>query len=490
MAALSPSGRPAGARRGIVAALLSGVVLTLAAGCQGSQSSQAPSPSTGFPASGHDPAPCSGQPQLTAGPPGPADWPVFDHQADRAGVDPSTAVATTRATARWDDHLDGAMFAQPLQVQGLVIEATEHDSVYALDAATGCRYWRTSLGTPFDVTTHHLQCNNITPELGVTATPAVDPISGTVYAVPFLDPGRYEMDAIDLASGRIRWRHRIDLPNSLVVQELSRPAVALADGHAYASFGGRIGDCANYHGFVVGIAQDGTGPQLLFQASASREGAIWAPGGPAVLPGGDLLVSTGNTGEQKVYDGSEAVVRLSPDLRRKDFFAPANWAQLNAEDLDLGSVSPAILDGGARLFQVGKEGVGYLLDANHLGGVGGQLFSAPIQGGCLAIGAVAYQAPLLYVPCQNGVVALRVSGSRFDFAWRGPGFAAGSPIVAGGLVWSFDYQGGVVYGLDPASGHPTTTIAVGPGEHFASASASAGRLVVPAGRELRSFALS
>src|SRR5215469_15931561 len=90
------------------------------------------------------------------------------------------------------------------------------------------------------------------------------------------------MDALDLATGGVRWRHPIDLPASDVLQQLSRPAVVLAGGRAYASFGGRAGDCGNYHGFVVGVRADGRGPGVLFQVSPNREGAVWAPGGPVV----------------------------------------------------------------------------------------------------------------------------------------------------------------------------------------------------------------
>src|SRR5439155_5195539 len=131
---------------------------------------------------------------------------------------------------------------------------------------------------------------------------------------------------------------------------------------------------------------DGQGPDVRYQVAPGREGAVWAVGGPVLLPGGDLLITTGNTEAQDAFDGSDAVVRLTPDLERRDSFAPSNWKQLNRTDLDLGSVGPTLLDGG-RLFAVGKEGVGYLLDAGHLGGVGGQLFSQALSGGCYAIGA-------------------------------------------------------------------------------------------------------
>ena len=206
-----------------------------------------------------------------------------------------------------------------------------------------------------------------------------------------------------------------------------------------------------------------------------------------VLPGGDLLLATGNTDEVHQHDGSEAVARLSPDLQRTDFFAPANWRHLNQVDLDLGSVGPTLLDDG-RVFQVGKEGAGYLLDAGHLGGVGGQLYAQALSGGCYAIGATAYRPPLVFVPCDHSLTAVHVDAARFDVAWRGPDFRSGSPIVAGGLVWDYDFEGGFLWAFDPGTGAVRQKVAVGLGEHFVSPSSSGGRLFVPSGRGLRAFA--
>jgi hypothetical protein len=461
-------------------------ILALAA-C-GNQSSQSDYSTTAQAAIAADPVPCASTPHVANQPAGSDDWPVYHRAADRHGVDPE-APAVRGIDPRWGVRLDGSMFAQPLAVQGLIVEATMHDSVYALDAATGCLVWRTSLGTPFDVTRHRLACNNLTPELGVTATPAIDPLIGAIYVVAFLDPGRYEMDALDLATGAIRWRHPIELPGSDVLQQLSRPAVTLANGRAYASFGGRAGDCGLYHGFVVGVNTDGSSPDVLFQAASVPKAAIWAPGGPVVLPNGDLLVSTGNTDEVRTYDGgSNAVDRLTPALQRTDFFTPDDWKRLNQADLDIGGLGPTLVDGG-RVFQAGKGGTGYLLDSNHLGGVGGQAFKRPIPGGCYAIGATAYRAPLVYLPCDHGLVAVRPRAASFDIAWRsGPRFRSGSPIVAG-LVWDLDFEGGFLWGLDAGTGAVRQKVAIGVGEHFTSLSSSAGRLYVPAKRNLFAFSL-
>jgi len=434
-----------------------------------------------------NPVACGGAAAVTAQPAGASDWPLYNRAGDRHGVDQSLAKVAGKPAPLWGLSLDGSMFAQPLVVQGVLIEATEHDSVYALDAATGCQYWRTSLGTPFDVRKHPpLQCNNIEPELGITSTPAIDPATRTIYVVVYLDPGRYEMDALDLATGALRWRHPIDLPGSDALQTLSRPAVLVAGGRAYASFGGRAGDCGNYHGFVIGVRTDGRGPDAVFQASPNREGAIWATAGPVLMANGDLLVATSNTDQTDQYDGSDAVVRLSPDLRRLDFFAPTNWRDLNKQDLDLGAVNPTLIDD-HRVFQVGKEGVGYLLDADHLGGIGGQKYAHAVGGGCYATGATAYRAPYVYVPCDHSLTAVKIGASRFDVAWRGPDFHGGSPIVSGGLVWTYDYLNGFVWAFDPASGAVRQKVEVGIGEHFVSLGTSGGRLYVPAKQHLYAF---
>jgi hypothetical protein len=145
---------------------------------------------------------------------------------------------------------------------------------------------------------------------------------------------------------------------------------------------------------------------------------------------------------------------------------------------------------GDRVFQVGKDGIGYLLDADHLGGIGGHLFGKPLDCGCYAIGATAYRPPLVYVPCDHSLTAVRVAGSSFDVAWRGPDFRSGSPIVAAGLVWDFDFEGGSLWGFDPLSGSARQKVSVGYGEHFVSRRSSSGRLYVPARRNLYAFSLT
>ena len=172
-------------------------------------------------------------------------------------------------------------------------------------------------------------------------------------------------------------------------------------------------------------------------------------------------------------------------LRQTSFWRPTNAAQLNQTDTDLGSVGPSLL-GGGRLFAIGKEGVGVILSTSNLGGIGEQLFQGDVCGG--AFGGTAYQAPLLFVPCTEGLVALHVNGNSFSTAWRSDSFNAGPPILAGGAVWSIDIDSGTLTAFAPDSGRIRATQSLGSVTHFATPSAGGGRLFVPANNQVVAFA--
>jgi outer membrane protein assembly factor BamB len=226
-----------------------------------------------------------------------------------------------------------------------------------------------------------------------------------------------------------------------------------------------------------------------YRVPTQREGGIWAPSGPAVDAAGDIFVATGNGSSTTAFDYGNSVLRLTPALGLADWFAPSDWATLSAGDTDLGSVGPALLDGGL-VFQVGKAGVGYLLRAGQLGGIGGESFAGPVCASG-AYGAAAYAAPRLYVPCEDGLAALQLSGPSFAVAWRGPRFNAGPPVVAGGAVWLVDQGSGALYALSAQDGSVLFQAARsqggGPLPHFVTPAAGRGHVVVAGGRRVDAF---
>src|SRR2546423_14968216 len=86
--------------------------------------------------------------------------------------------------------------------------------------------------------------------------------------------------------------------------------------------------------------------------------------------------------------------------------------------------------------------------ADGLGGTGGEVFSGQV---CRGFGGTASAPPLLFVPCRNELVALRIEGSSFSVAWRGSG-VDGSPIVTGDTAWVIDLSGGQLHAYRASDG--------------------------------------
>jgi outer membrane protein assembly factor BamB len=332
----------------------------------------------------------------------------------------------------------------------------------------------------------------------------------------------------------------------------------------YVPYGGLFGDCGQYHGWVVGApissislgsgtannsnnssnssagsigtsttaSEEGTKqqlPLLSFQVPTNREGGIWATSGPAIDHDGNILIATGNGQPAKNFDFGNSVIKLSPDLGKViDWFAPSNWADLDIHDTDLASVGPTVLDnnnnsnengnhdnsiGSSEIFQIGKEGIGYLIRGDKLGGINGELFSAPVcdEG---AYGGTAYAPPYLYVPCREGLAAVYLQSaaddsnnntaaattsskdhgssnpySSFIVKWKGPSFRAGPPIIADRLVWAVDTNKGQLYAFDPSTGKILFQEDLGAVVHFTTPSSSHGQVFVAATNKIMSFSV-
>jgi outer membrane protein assembly factor BamB len=449
-----------------VVCVLAGVVAVVVVACGGSQAAHSAAASS---APGVNPsaAPAGGAPE----------WPTYHGQSTRAGV-VAAGPALGRVHRLWTGGVDGAVYAEPLVAGGKVIVATENDSLYAFDAATGRQAWRAHLGTP--VSGGELPCGNIDVS-GITSTPVIDPTAGTVYAVTF-QRFTHRLVALDLATGGVRWQRPIDPPGADPRTHQQRAALALSHGRVYVAYGGLYGDCGNYHGWVLGAPASGpTGRVFAYRVPTGREGGIWAPSGPALDGAGNLYVATGNGSSTSSFDFGNAVIRLTPTLRQSGFFAPRNAAALSGEDLDLGSTGPLLLPG-SRAFIIGKTGVGYLLSTSRLGGVGHPLASRSICGA--AFGGDAYARGTIYVPCTDGIVAVRLAGDRLEPTWS-QGAATLPPVLAGPGLWAMG--GGALHQLDPRSGRVRFSASTGEPAHFATPAASGGRIFVAAGGRVYAF---
>ncbi len=375
---------------------------------------------------------------------GDGDWTTYHRDNARSGYLAGLA-DPTRLTRAWSARLDGAVYAQPLVVGDRVLVATEADSLYALSLRTGQVQWRANVGEPVPLS--ELPCGNIDP-LGITGTPTYDPGTGLVFAVAEVTGPAHLLVGVEARTGKIRVRRSADVPGMDPGPHQQRAALALSRGRVYVAYGGLFGDCGDYRGRVVASRIDGRGPLQAFQVPTTREGGIWGASGPAVDGRGRLYVAVGNgAATAGTWDHSDSVLRLSPELHLEDGFAPTRWPQDNAADADLGSMGPLLMPGGL-VFAAGKSGLGYLLQADHLGGVGGELVERPV---CAAFGGAAAAGSTVYVPCVDGLRLVRVGpGARLDLGWQAPGDADrgtvrtsapvgqtsrfATPTLAGGLV--------------------------------------------------------
>jgi outer membrane protein assembly factor BamB len=441
-----------------------------------------------------------------------ADWPTYHRDFTRAGNDTSTPTFSGVSPQWTSIHLDNSTFnddinAEPLVVGSRVIVATVANTVYSLDASSGAVQWSTNVGAP--ARSSDVGCGPQDP-VGMQSTPVVDITNGIVYTVALVKTGgtpalQYYLVGLDLTTGT---RKFADLPITVAGLDPffqgQRGALGFnaTAGKVYIGFGGRDGDCQPYHGFVVAAPASGSGALTVFNdhatmaspfpsaPSGAGEAGFWASAGPAIDGAGNVYVTSGNGSDVTTFDYGETVFKLNSALQMQDFFAPTNWASLNQGDTDLGSTGPAIVGPNSdMIFQIGKSGVGYLLsmaklsaNTNH---IGGELFSAPVCDSSFA--GVAYADPYIYVGCLNGLHALKLSGSTFTEPWNVTTTRYGPPIVSGGIVWSLQINNGILDGFDPATGAVKFTFNVGSLSHFTTPAASAGRIFVATGNQVKAF---
>ena len=421
-------------------------------------------------------------------------WTVY-HGNTRGSGSSSALASVSLARRRWTSPtLDGQLYGEPLVDGNDVYVATEADVVYALSARTGAVVWSRRLAAP--VPSSALPCGNISPTVGVTGTPVIDPHLGEMFLVADeMVAGRPEHFLIGLrtSNGVTVLRHRVDPPGSSPDALLQRTGLTLDHGRVIFGFGGNYGDCATYHGTLASVAENGRSTRyfIVDRAPGESQGAIWMGGAAPVVDGaGNVWVSVGNgsvTSAGSAFDDSDALLELNTSMQLKQLFAPTSWPQNNANDLDM-TMAPALL-GSGQVVLAGKSRIVYLLNAAHLGGIGTGVASVGSACDDDIDGGVAVDGQTIYLPCLSGTVALRVGVSppTLDIVWRSS--VGGEPaILAAGRVWTVG-SNGVLYGLDPVTGAVRQSASIGvPANHFDTPSVGDSLLIVTSATSVIAFA--
>ena len=339
-------------------------------------------------------------------------------------------VNATQFGKLFSQPVDGQVYAQPLYLSGLTVNgathnvifvATENDSVYAFDAdsnggANSTPLWHDSMlssafGAAAGATTvsSNEVGSDIQPQIGITGTPVIDPVSGTLYVVSkAIENGNavQRLHALSVTTGLEKFGGPVVITASVAgagngsvngtltfdsLWENQRPGLLLLNGIVYIGFAAH-GDNGPWHGWILGY-NAGTLTQTGAYCSTPNGtgGGFWMSGqglaadqlNPSTLPFGRMFVPTGNGdyNATKPYTSSMDYgdSHLDLDLTNgvpniTDEFTTNQQANLDSQDGDVGSggmmVIPTQTTGSNPhlAVQAGKAGTLFLLNRDNLGG--------------------------------------------------------------------------------------------------------------------------
>lgn len=412
---------------------------------------------------------------------------------------------------------DGAIYAQPLWVPNLtmaassynvVIVATQHESIYAFDAdATPCKtLWHINLidsahgGTPGETSVPSAGAGaligsgygDISPEVGITGTPVIDPITNTLYVVSksvnVSTQFFQRLHAIDITTGNERVTPQaIDASISVSGtgagsvagqvafdprNESQRPGLVLSNAVVYVAWASHE-DHDPYHGWVIGFSASTLAPVInaVFNSTPNQvgtlsysRGGIWMGGGaPAVDSAGNLFFITGNGTFDANTGGSnygDSVVRLSTasGLSVADYFTPLDQASLDANDTDFGSGAATILvdqPAGPVTHLViggGKQGNLFLLDRDNMGkfststnnviqtvNLGNSIFATPVfWQNSLYVAGVGALRQFAFNSTTGKFNGAPFSQSSTSYRFPGATPSESSSGATNGIIWALD----------------------------------------------------
>ncbi|MDR5748322.1 pyrrolo-quinoline quinone [Caballeronia sp. LZ029] len=312
--------------------------------------------------------------------------------------------------------VDGAVDAQPLflasvpiagATHNVVYVATENASVYAFDADSGATLWKVStLGNGEKPSDDH-NCHQITPTIGVTATPVIDRgrgPNGAMYVVGMSKDasGGYHqrIHALDITTGAELFNGPTEIratypgngagsQNGTLTfdpgQYAERASLLLLNGVVYTAWTSHC-DFMPYTGWVMGYDANTLQQASVLNVTPNGQmGSIWMSGAGLASDGESIYFldangtfdPTQNEHEMPINgDFGNGFLRLNlGPLRVQDYFQPSNTVQESNEDEDLGSggamVLPDFTDASGKVWRLavgaGKNSTIYVVNRWSMG---------------------------------------------------------------------------------------------------------------------------
>jgi hypothetical protein len=399
---------------------------------------------------------------------------------------------------------DGKVDAQPLYLSGVAIPGqgarnmlfvvTEHDTVYAYDADSGAIVWYVPLlQNTGEVTSEPVfGCGQVTPEIGITATPVIDRSRGAMYFVAMSKSGTtyiQRLHALDITTGGELFGGPQTISASGFDPKMyeERSGLTLVNNQLILAFTSHC-DGGTYNGWVMSynpatLAQNST----LELTQAGKMGGIWMAGaGPAVDAAGNVYLLDGNGTFDTTLNGSgfpvngnfgNAFLKISTasSLAVADYFATFDTVSKSNADSDLGSggamLLPDMVDGGGQTRHLavgaGKDQHIYVVNRDSMGkwnastnaiyqditgALSGGVWSMPAYfNGTLYYGASGDRLKAFPITSAH-VASTPSSQSPGSFTYPGttPGISASGS--SNGIVWAVENAGtAVLHAYDAAN---------------------------------------
>ncbi len=398
--------------------------------------------------------------------------------------------------------VDGKVDAQPLYLSHLsiggvahdvVFVATENGSVYAFDAQTGATLWQVSLLGSGESPSDDRGCGQITPEIGVTSTPVIDPSAGphgALFAVAMskdASSNYYQrLHALDITTGAELFNGPVTVNPTYSSaaggektfspgQYAERAALLLENDTIYTSWTSHC-DAQPYSGWIVGYGESTLAQTAVLNIAADSNGgpSIWMSGGGlAADSSGNIYLLTANGAFDTTLDASgfpqygdygNSFLKLAAaagGLAVADYFTMSNEVAESAADEDLGSggvlLLPDLTDssGVVRHLMVGagKDGNLYVVNRDDMGEFSAsgngiwQEIDGLLPGGVYSSPAY-FNGTLYYGDVGGTLKAFTVSGAQVStapasqtatqFPYPGTSPAVSANGTSNGIVWAVE----------------------------------------------------
>ena len=401
--------------------------------------------------------------------------------------------------------VDSGVDAQPLYLSALTINGqshnvlyvvTENDTVYAFDADTGASLWQVSLlqagETPSD--THG--CGQITPTIGITATPVIDRAigaHGTIYVVAMskTSSGTYfqRIHALDVTNGQEQFGGPVAVTaqypgtgdnsqGGFVIfdpgQYAERTGLLLINHTIYTAWTSHC-DIRPYTGWVIGYDETTLAQTSVINLTPNgNEGAMWQSGAGLASDGKNIFFLDGNgtfdttldsKGFPSMGDYGNAFVKLSTKnnvLSVADYFNQFDTVAQSNADQDLGSggamLIPAQKDAAGTLHYLaigaGKDKKIYIVDRTNMGkfnSVSNNIYQevdGALGGGCWSMPAY-YNNWVYYGPSGAKMKQFKFTNARLStsatatsatiFTYPGTAPSVSSNGSSSGIVWAVEH---------------------------------------------------